>query len=347
MNGMGLSERQEPRRAQLAGWLCGVLVAANIAAWGCAWLAFAGHPVLLGSALLAYTFGLRHAVDADHIAAIDNATRKLIEAGQDGRTTGLYFSLGHATVVVLGSIGIALASARLETSFAGLKPLAGTLSTGFSAACLFALAAANGVILVSVCRLITGLTRRTRPIEEELAGLLARRGLLGRLLRGVFRLISKSWHMYPLGLLFGLGFDTATEIGVLGVSASQAANGLPLAAVMVFPALFTAGMALVDSLDAILMDGAYRWAAVEPLRKLWYNLTITLISIVAAVAIGGIELVGVLTDATATGDDFWPAIASLNDHLAAAGAMVIALCAAAWFVSAVIWRVKRVAVRSG
>src|SRR5207302_776060 len=259
---------------------------------------------------------------------------------------GLFFSLGHATVVVLGSLGIALAASRLDTEFAGWKPLAGTLSTGVSAACLFALAAANGVILVSVCRLMTCLSRCSQPIEDELAGLLARRGLIGRLLRGLFRLISKSWHMYPLGLLFGLGFDTATEIGVLGVSASQASSGLALAAVMVFPALFTAGMALVDSLDAILMAGAYRWAGVEPLRKLWYNLTITLISIVAAVVIGGLELLGVLNDATATGNEFWPAIAGLNDHLAAAGVTVIGLCAAAWLGSMLIWRVRRPPLRS-
>src|SRR6202035_746305 len=139
------------------------------------------------------------------------------------------------------------------------------------------------------------LRRGEQPIEAELRRLLSQRGLLGRLLRGLFRLVSRSWHLYPLGFLFGLGFDTATEIGVLGVSAAQATHGLPIATIMVFPALFTAGMALVDTLDAVLMTGAYRWAAVEPLRKLYYNMAITLTSVVVAVAIGGLELIGLST----------------------------------------------------
>ncbi len=323
-----------------SGSICGLLIAANIAAWGWAWAAFAAEPVLLATALLAYTFGLRHAFDADHIAAIDNAARKLIEAGEEAGTTGLFFSLGHATVVILASAGIALVSARLSTVFAAWKPIVGILSTGFSALCLFALAIANSAILVSVCRLLARLRRGDQSIDAELTRLLAQRGLLGRLLRRLFRLVSKSWHLYPLGFLFGLGFDTATEIGVLGVSAAQASDGLPLRTIMIFPALFTAGMVLVDTLDAILMGGAYRWAAADPVRKLWYNLAITLFSVLAAMAIGAVELFGLFCGNSATGF-FCPAVAGLNDHFEVAGASLVVIGAATWLVSVLIWRARR------
>jgi len=321
------------RRLQV---MCGLLVAANLVAWGWAWTAFAGNPVLLATAFLAYSFGLRHAVDADHIAAIDNATRKLIEAGRPAATTGLWFSLGHASVVVLASFGIATAAARLQESLAPLLPLANTLATGISALCLFALAIANTVVLVSICRLFRALRRGEAPAESELRRLLAKRGLLGRLLRGVFALIGRSRHMYLVGFLFGLGFDTATEIGVLGLSAAEASHGLPLAAIMVFPALFTAGMALVDTLDAVLMAGAYRWASVEPARKIYYNMTVTLASVVVAAAIGGIELLGLYSGEAASG--MWRLIGLLNDNFAAIGASIIALFAATWLIALLIWR---------
>ena len=318
-------------------WLCGTLIAANVVAWGWAWLTFAENAVLLGSALLAYSFGLRHAVDADHIAAIDNATRKLIEAGQDASTTGLFFSLGHATVVVLGAAAIALASARLQAAFGGLKPLAGTLSTGFSALCLFALAIANAFILASVCRLAAALKRGVQPGDPKLDRLLSQRGLMGRMLRGLFRLVSQSWHMYPIGFLFGLGFDTATEIGVLGVSAAQASYGLPFATIIVFPALFAAGMALVDTLDAIMMAGAYRWAASDPSRRLYYNLAITLTSIVVAAGIGSVELLGLTVGEQMSGTP-WRIVARLNDNLTLIGILIVALFAISWLLSIVVAR---------
>ena len=307
-------------------------------AWSWAWLLFGADPVLLGTAFLAYAFGLRHALDADHIAAIDNATRKLIEARQPATTTGLFFSLGHATVVVLASLAIALTSARLQPSLASFTPLANALCTGFSAVCLFALAVANCVILFSVARLFRAVKNGAQPAEAELQRLLSQRGLLGRMLRGLFRLISKSWHMYPLGFLFGLGFDTATEIGVLAVAATQASHGLPLPTIMAFPVLFTAGMTLVDTLDALLMAGAYRWASVEPLRKLYYNLAITFSSVVVAVAVGAVELLGLFVSGAGPAEGFWPLIAALNDHLAAIGALIVALFAISWMISVLAWR---------
>jgi high-affinity nickel-transport protein len=319
-------------------WAMGaLLVTANLAIWVWAWTVFVGSPVLLATALLAYTFGLRHAVDADHIAAIDNATRKLIETGWPAATTGLWFSLGHASVVVLASLGVATVAASLQTRLAPLLPWASTLATGFSALCLFALALANTVVLVAILRLFAALKRGEAPAESELRRLLEKRGLLGRVLRGVFGLITRSWHMYLVGFLFGLGFDTATEIGVLALSAAEASHGLPLAAIMVFPALFTAGMALVDSLDAVLMAGAYRWAATEPARKIYYNLTVTLTSVVVAVAIGGVELLGLYSDPG--NGDMWRFVAVLNDNFAAIGAAVIGFFAATWLVAVLIWRV--------
>jgi nickel/cobalt transporter (NiCoT) family protein len=318
--------------------MCAGLGIANVAAWIWAGVAFAGDPVLLGTAFLAYAFGLRHAVDADHIAAIDNATRKLIEAGRRATATGFFFSLGHATVVVLAVLAIALTSARLPASFSAIGPLAGLIGTAVSAASLFALAVANTVILVAVCRLFAALRRGEPPAEAELTRLLAQRGLLGRLLRGLFRLIGKSWHMFPLGFLFGLGFDTATEIGLLAVSAAQAAKGLPLAAIMVFPALFTAGMALIDSADGLMMAGAYRWAAAEPFRKLTYNLLVTSLSVVVAVAIGGIEVLGLIPGDAAPTSGFGSVVAALNDHFGTIGAVVIGLFAIGWIASMLLWR---------
>jgi nickel/cobalt transporter (NiCoT) family protein len=316
---------------------CAGLVAANAAAWVWAAAAFAGEPVLLGTAFLAYAFGLRHAVDADHIAAIDNATRKLIEAGRPATGTGFFFSLGHASIVLLAVLAIALGAERLPAGVASWGPFAGTIGTAVSAVSLFALAVANTVILVAVWRLFAARKRGARPAEAELARLLSQRGLLGRLLRGLFRLIGKSWHMFPLGFLFGLGFDTATEIGLLAVSAAQAAKGLPLPAIMVFPALFTAGMALVDTLDGMMMAGAYRWAAAEPYRKLCYNLTVTALSVIVAVAIGGIEVIGLAAGGGPAGS-VGAAVAALNDHFGEIGAAVIALFALAWVASLLLWR---------
>ncbi len=318
--------------------ICGGLVLGNIAAWAWAWIAFARHPVLLGTAVLAYVFGLRHALDADHIAAIDNATRKLTEAGRSGVATGFFFSLGHATVVILAVLAIALTAGRLPAGLAAFGPFADAIGTVISAASLLALAVANTVILVAVCRLYQAAKRGEQPAEAELTRLLSQRGLLGRLLRGLFRLIAKSWHMFPLGVLFGIGFDTATEIGLLAVSAAQAANGLPLPSIMVLPALFTAGMTLIDSLDGVMMAGAYRWAAAEPLRKLYYNLAVTSLSVVVAVVIGGIEVIGLAAGGAGPAGGFSAGIAALNAHFGEIGAAVIALFAMAWIASLLLWR---------
>ena len=264
-----------------------LLIAFNVGAWIWAIVAFHDYPILMGTAALAYSFGLRHAFDADHIAAIDNVTRKLMQEGRRPIGVGLFFSLGHSTIVIALSIAIAFTATELQTQFDAFKTFGAVAGTLVSALFLFAIAFANVLVLISIYRTFQKVKAGGRFVEEDLDMALANRGLLGRLFRRFFRLVEKSWHMYPLGLLFGLGFDTATEVGLLGISATQAAQGLPIWSILVFPALFTAGMTLLDTTDSILMLGAYGWAFIKPVRKLYYNLTITAASVIVAVVVGG------------------------------------------------------------
>ena len=332
------------QHAELGGRVVGVcllLIAANAGAWLWALLAFRDYPVLVGTAFLAYTFGLRHAVDADHIAAIDNVTRKLMQENQRPVAVGLFFSLGHSTVVVVASAALALATAALQGRFESFKLVGGVIGTAVSVIFLFAVAAANFIILLSVYRTFREVSRGGAFVDDDLNHLLAQRGFLGRLFRPMFRLVARSWHMYPLGLLFGLGFDTATEIGVLGISAAEASNGLPLWSIMVFPALFTAGMSLIDTADGILMLGAYGWAFTKPIRKLYYNMTITFISVVVAVLIGGIEALGLIADKMKLESPFWASIAALNDNFGSLGYLIIGIFVASWLVSLAVYRLAR------
>ncbi len=219
-----------------------ILAAANLAAWTWAWAAFHDRPTLLGTALLAWVFGLRHAVDADHIAAIDNIVRQQMQEGRHAQTVGLWFSLGHSTIVVLASLAIAATTAAMQGRLEAIKEIGGVIGTLVSASFLLAIAAANLVILLGVWRSFRQFRRNGRLDEDALDMLLAGRGLLARLFRPLFRAVTRNWHMYPLGFLFGLGFDTATEVGLLGISATQASQGMSPWQAMVFPALFTAGM---------------------------------------------------------------------------------------------------------
>ena len=330
--------------AELGGKIAGlyfVLVAANVLAWVWALVAFRDYPVLIGTAFLAYTFGLRHAVDADHIAAIDNVTRKLMQEGKRPVSVGLFFSLGHSTVVVLGSAGVAVAAGTLEGRFSSFKIIGGTIGTMVSAGFLFLVAAANLLILLSVYRTFQQVRRGGAFAAQDLDRLLGQRGLLGRVFRPMFRLVTRSWHMYPLGFLFGLGFDTATEIGLLGISAAEASRGLPVWSIMVFPALFTAGMTLIDTTDGVLMLGAYGWAFTKPIRKLYYNLTITFVSVLVAVLIGGIEALGLVADQLKLKGPFWHWIGALNDNFGSLGYLIIAVFAGSWIVSIAVYRLGR------
>ena len=314
---------------------------ANIAAWVWALVAFHDYPVLLGTALLAYTFGLRHAVDADHIAAIDNVTRKLMQQGKRPVALGFFFSLGHSTIVFGLSIAIALTSVALKDRFDSLAALGGIIGTSVSAFFLVAIAVANMLILVSVYRTFQQVKNGGAYVDEDLNLILAKRGFFGRIFRNLFRLVNHSWQMYPVGFLFGLGFDTATEVGLLGISATAAAKGLPIWSILVFPTLFTAGMALIDSTDSILMLGAYGWAFVKPIRKLYYNMTITFVSIVVALLIGGIEALGLIGDELGWKGSFWAMMDSLNDNFGTIGFVIIGVFVVSWIASLIIYRMNK------
>ena len=315
----------------------GLLAAANVAAWAWAWWAFAGQPALLGTALLAWGFGLRHAVDADHIAAIDNVVRKLMQDGQRPIAAGLYFSLGHSTIVVAATLAIAATTIAMQDQLQAFKIIGGVVGTSVSAAFLLLIAVVNLIVLRDVWRSFRHVARGGIPTPDGGAD---GGGILARICRPLFRFVTRSWHMYPLGFLFGLGFDTATEVGLLGIAATQASQGMSPWQTLIFPALFTAGMALVDTLDSALMVGAYGWAFVQPLRKLWYNLTITAVSVAIALCIGGIEALGLLADQLGLEGGVWSAVSNLSNDLAYAGFAVVGVFAGAWVVSAIVYRWK-------
>ena len=320
-------------------WLYIGLTPANLLAWGWAFAAFHAYPLLLATAAIAYGFGLRHAVDADHIAAIDNVTRKLMQEGKRPIAVGFFFSLGHSTVVIAVAIVLVLTASSLQRSFPGLIEAGGVVGTWVSVIFLFAIAMINLVVLVGVFRIFRRTKRGEDYAEEELNVFLSQRGTLSRLFRTLFSFISRSWHMYPLGFLFGLGFDTATEISLLGISAAEAARGLSIWSILVFPALFTAGMSLVDTSDGVLMVGAYGWAFVNPLRKLYYNLTITGVSVIVAAIVGAIEALGLVADKLGLTGGIWSVIDIATDNFAAFGCLVVGVFAASWFGSFAIYRV--------
>jgi len=341
MTGIGHLLDDEPvaLRAKTIG-VYAVLTVINALAWIWALVEFRDYPVLLGTASLAYTFGLRHGVDPDHIAAIDNVTRKLMQEGKRPLYAGFFFALGHSTVVVIASVFVALSVAALQARFQGFKEIGGVIGTGVSALFLLGISLANIAILISVYRVFAAVKRGDRLIEDDLHEVLAQRGLLGRMLRSLFGIITRSWHMYPLGLLFGLGFDTASEVGLLGISAAQGSAGLPVWSILVFPALFTVGMSLVDTTDGVLMVNAYGWAFIKPIRKLYYNLTITLVSIVVALLIGSVEALGLLEDRLGLTGGFWNFIGALNDNFGALGYLIIGIFAVSWLVSVAFYRLS-------
>jgi len=321
--------------------LYALLLGANVAAWVWAMIAFRTHPVLLGTALLAYAFGLRQAVDADHIAAIDNVTRKLMQQGKRPVGVGFFFSLGHSTIVFGLSVAIAIASVTVKAHFHSVQAIGGVVGTAVSAFFLLAIALANLMVLISVFQTFRHVRAGGRFTDENLNLILSRRGFFGRIFRNLFQLIEHGWQMYLVGFLFGLGFDTATEVGVLGISATEATQGLSIWSILIFPALFAAGMALVDSTVNILMLSAYGWAFVKPMRKLYYNLIITLVSVLVALLIGGIEVLGLIGDRLKIHGGLWDMVGSLTNHFGVVGLAIIGVFLAGWAVSVIFYRVNR------
>ena len=331
-------DRIFPARARLAG-LYALLAAANLAAWAWAWSSFGARPALLGSALLAWIFGLRHAMDADHIAAIDNVVRKLMQEGRRPTLAGQFFSLGHSAIVVLACAVLAVAAAGLGQTD-GLRDLGALAGTAVSSLFLLGIGLGNLFVLRGTWRSFRQV-RRGVPLPAGEAAFPDAPGILTRLFRPLFRVVTREWHMYLVGFLFGLGFDTATEIGLLAISATQAMQGLSAWQVMIFPALFTAGMALVDTADSALMVGVYGWAFVSPARKLWYNLTITAASVAVALLIGGVEALGLLGSRMGLTGGFWRLVGRLNDDMADFGFAVTGIFLLCWALSAALYRWTR------
>ena len=314
-----------------------LLFALNAAVWTWAFATLAAHPTLLGTALLAYVLGLRHAVDADHIAAIDNVVRKLMQEGKRPISAGLFFSLGHSLVVAIAVAVIVGTAFALQGKLHPFKAIGSVIGTGTSAFFLLTIAAINLFILGGVRRSFQRAQRGEPVADHELDHLLSGRGLLARMFRPLFRMVRRSWQMFPLGFLFGLGFDTATEITLFTVAGSQASDGMSFGTVMIFPALFAAGMTLIDTSDSVLMV-AYGWAFLNPIRKIWYNLTITAISALVAMLIGGIEALGLIADKLELNGVFWDLIGRLNKELAGFGYFVVAIFIASWIASYLIYR---------
>ncbi len=321
------------RRAAL---LLGGLVLVNLAAWAWTWTAFHERPAMLGLALLAYAFGLRHALDADHIAAIDNVTRRFVQQGRRPVGVGFFFSIGHSAVVVAACAAIALASTTVQAHIGALKAFGEVAGALVSASFLFTVAAANLGVLFGRRR------QHRHAARHGHAGLpdAAPGGLITRLVSPMLGFASSSWRMLPIGVLFGLGFDTASEIGLLGLSAAHASGPGAVLTIMVFPMLFTVGMSLLDSIDSVMMLKAYAWALVKPRRKLYYNRIVTGLSVLIAFGVGGMELVDLVSSHNDLHGGFWKIASGLNDHSEWIGAAMLVGFALLWGAAMLVSRVQ-------
>jgi nickel/cobalt transporter (NiCoT) family protein len=316
---------------RLSGF-AGAVALLHVLGWGLfAWYS-SSNPALAGLGVLAYTFGLRHAFDADHIAAIDNTTRAFLQRGKRPLGVGFFFSLGHSSVVFALATGLAVATSDVKDKLPGFRSWGSYIGTGFSGVFLLAIGLLNLLVLLDIAR-IFGDMRRGGLDEARLEARLLDRGLMSRgLLRRLGARITSSWHMYPLGILFGLGFDTATEVGLLALSAGAATHQVPFLAILSLPLLFAAGMSLMDTADGAFMAHAYGWAFSSPVRKVYYNLTVTTLSVTVALGIGLIELLQVAARHT------WVDFNTL-------GYGMVGLFVLTWAVSAVIWKTRRIEER--
>jgi high-affinity nickel-transport protein len=311
------------------------------------------HPVFtVGVGILAYTFGLRHAFDADHIAAVDNTTRKLMQdntlsgAGRKPLSVGFWFSLGHSTIVLvlafLLSVGVKALAGQVEDGGSQLHSITGVIGASVSGVFLWILGILNLIVLVGIAKVFQRM-RHGHFDESQLEEQLNKRGFMNRFLGGLTRSVRKSWHIYPIGVLFGLGFDTATEVGLLVLAGGAAAFNLPFYSILVLPILFAAAMCLADTVDGVFMNAAYGWAFAKPVRKVFYNIIITSISVAVALIIGTIELIGVFTDQAHITTGPLAAIGSIP--LDYAGYGIVILFVGAWLVAIAVWRFGRVEER--
>jgi nickel/cobalt transporter (NiCoT) family protein len=300
----------------------------------------------LGIGVTAYTLGMRHAFDADHIAAIDNTTRKLMSEGKRPLSVGFWFSLGHSTIVFglafLLSVGIRSLAGPVGNDSSGLHQVMGWIGTLVSGTFLYAIAAINVVILFGIIKVLREL-KTGKYDEQELEKQLDSRGLMNRFLGRLTKTVTKPQHMYPIGILFGLGFDTATEVALLVLAGGAAGTRLPWYAILCLPILFAAGMSLLDTIDGSFMNFAYGWALSKPVRKVFYNLTITALSVVVALVIGTIELGGLVASQLNLSGPFWTRFENININLL--GFVIVAMFVATWVIALAIWRLGRIEER--
>jgi len=333
-------------RKRLGGFF-GAVVALHIVGWGLLALYGMRNPAFLGLGALAYTFGLRHAFDADHISAIDNTTRKLLQDRQKPVGAGFFFSLGHSSVVFLLAVALGLAARTVAGMVGGngqLSHIGTYVGTSVSGTFLLLIGFLNLMVLLD----IFGVYRRMRSGDYDRSTLqhdLVAGGLMTRIFGRLFRLVSRSWHMYPVGFLFGLGFDTATEVAFLAIAAGAAAQGLPFYAVLALPIIFAAGMSLMDTADGAFMSKAYAWAFSNPIRKVFYNMTITGLSVFVALFVGLVEVMQILIQATHASGGLWDLLAKLNFNTM--GFIIVGTFVLTWVAALAFFKLTRVEERWG
>jgi high-affinity nickel-transport protein len=332
------------------GSMLAMITALHVIGWGTlilvvepAHLSIGDKAFGIGIGLTAYTVGLRHGFDADHIAAIDNTTRKLMNDGQRPLAVGFFFSLGHSSVVfglaLLVAVGLKAIVGPVEQDSSALHHYASLIGTSVSGVFLYVIAIINVAILVGILRVFAQM-RHGHYDENELEAHLNSRGLLNRVLGRFTRSVDASWHMYPVGVLFGLGFDTATEVALLVLAGTSAAAGLPWYAILCLPVLFAAGMCLLDTIDGSFMNFAYGWAFSNPFRKVYYNIAVTGLSVVVAMLIGSVELLGLLAEQFGWTGGFWSWLGGID--LNAIGFVIVGLFVVTWAGALLIWRCARI-----
>ena len=295
--------------------------------------------VLAGLGIVAYVFGLRHGVDADHIAAIDNTTRKLMQEGKRPLTVGMWFSLGHSTVVVALIVGLVVATRAVAGNLGALQSVGATVGTLISGSFLWIIGFINAVIVIGIYKIFQTL-KQGKLNQQELDSLLENRGFMNRFFRPLFRVISKPWQIFPVGVLFGLGFDTASEVALIAISVGiGVSTSIPLYYILILPLLFMCGMVTVDTSDGVAMRLAYGWAFLNPIRKIYYNLTVTVISVLVAWAIGTVELLQVLASELSLNGGFWSWLNALDFEIIGFG--IIGIFVFSWLLSFGYWRYKK------
>ncbi len=327
------------------GSLYGVIALLHLWGWGL-FLYYSSHyPALVGLGFVAYMFGLRHAFDADHIAAVDDTVRYMLQKGKRPLGIGFFFSLGHSTIVFSLAVAIIFAAAAVKQRLPALQNLGGIIGASVSGAFLWAIGVLNLLVLQDILK-VWRQVKTGKHSHAHLEELLAQRGFINRLLGGrLQKIINHSWQMLPVGVLFGLGFDTASEVGLLAMTVGASTGNLPVPALLSLPILFAAGMTAMDTTDGVLMSKAYDWAFVNPLRKVFYNITITSLSIAVALVIGTIELLQVLIGILGLEGPFFDLVAGLN--FAILGYMIVGTFLIAWGASVTIWKFGRIEERYG